>query len=65
MALQEIMGRVERQEQMAVLRERLRQSPKLRYLFFELTDCCNLHCLHCGSSCGDANGQFLRKRVNH
>ena len=25
--------------------------PRLRYLFFELTDRCNLRCRHCGSSC--------------
>lgn len=45
---------------MAVLRKELRQKPKLRYLFIELTDCCNLHCLHCGSSCCRTNNQFLR-----
>lgn len=26
-------------------------NPQLRYLFFELTDRCNLRCRHCGSSC--------------
>lgn len=29
----------------------LREHPKLMFLFVELTDCCNLQCLHCGSSC--------------
>lgn len=27
--------------------------PRLTYLFFELTDRCNLRCRHCGSSCPD------------
>lgn len=34
-------------------------NPKLRCLFFELTDKCNLGCLHCGSRCTIANNQFL------
>lgn len=39
-------------------REDLKQSPHLRWLFFELTDRCNLRCRHCGSSC-TAEGQAL------
>jgi hypothetical protein len=39
-------------------REDLKQSPHLRWLFFELTDRCNLKCRHCGSSC-TAEGQAL------
>lgn len=31
----------------------LRANPRLVYLFIELTTCCNLYCMHCGSSCGD------------
>lgn len=31
----------------------LRKNPHLVYLFIELTNSCNLYCLHCGSSCGD------------
>ncbi len=34
-------------------------SPKLTYLFFELTDKCNLNCLHCGSRCDGHNNTFL------
>ena len=55
-----ITERIKKQEQMAILRDELRQKPKLRYLFIELTDCCNLHCLHCGSNCCHKNSQFLR-----
>jgi radical SAM protein with 4Fe4S-binding SPASM domain len=38
---------------------KLRQEPQLRFLFFELTDKCNLRCKHCGSSCKDSNSNFL------
>ncbi len=31
--------------------ERLRKTPHLRWLFFEITDRCNLKCMHCGSNC--------------
>ena len=40
-------------------RNRLRKYPELHYLFFELTDQCNLHCLHCGSNCGARGSSFL------
>ena len=39
-------------------RDRLRKEPHLRWLFFELTDRCNLSCRHCGSNCA-AQGQSL------
>lgn len=39
-------------------RENLRKDPHLRWLFFEITDRCNLNCRHCGSSC-TAEGNFL------
>lgn len=45
-------------EQLALHREGLRKEPHLRWLFFELTDRCNLRCRHCGSSC-TAEGQSL------
>ena len=32
-------------------RDRLRAEPHLRWLFFEVTDKCNLQCKHCGSNC--------------
>ena len=38
-------------EQVARHRDGLRMSPRLRWLFFEITDRCNLNCRHCGSSC--------------
>lgn len=44
-------------EKVAHHREQLRVAPKLRWLFFEITNRCNLNCKHCGSSCsskGDA-----------
>ena len=33
--------------------------PRLQFLFFELTDQCNLCCKHCGSSCTNKNNSFL------
>ena len=45
-------------ESVARHREDLKQSPHLRWLFFEITDRCNLRCRHCGSSC-IAEGQAL------
>lgn len=33
--------------------------PKLEFLFFEMTDQCNMHCRHCGSSCEEANSTYL------
>ena len=38
-------------EQVAKHREALRLHPHLRWLFFEITNRCNLRCTHCGSSC--------------
>lgn len=45
-------------EAVAGHRDHLRRSPHLRWLFFEITDRCNLECRHCGSSCS-AEGQYL------
>ncbi len=45
-------------EQLARHRDSLRTAPHLRWLFFEITDRCNLNCAHCGSSC-TAAGQSL------
>ena len=45
-------------EQVAKHRENLRANPHLRWLFFEITNRCNLHCKHCGSSC-TSKGQSL------
>ena len=38
-------------EQVAQYRDGLRREPRLEWLFFELTNRCNLACGHCGSSC--------------
>ena len=46
---------------LAEYRNYLRKNPKLTYLFFELTDKCNLACKHCGSSCSNRNAAFLDK----
>ena len=46
-------------KRLALHRDYLRSHPRLTYLFAELTDRCNLSCLHCGSSCGGGNGRFL------
>ena len=45
--------------ELAEYREYLRLHPKLRFLFFELTDSCNLNCRHCGSNCVSKNSAFL------
>ncbi len=45
-------------EAVAAYREQLRAAPRLRWLFFEITDRCNLHCRHCGSRC-TAAGRML------
>ena len=55
----ELRDRLARQESMSLLRDRLRAAPELRYLFFELTDGCNLRCRHCGSRCGPGEAGFL------
>lgn len=41
------------------MRDRLCQKPILRSLFFEITDACNLSCLHCGSSASPQNKHYL------
>ena len=40
-------------------RQQLTLNPRLTYLFVELTNSCNLRCLHCGSSCGERKGMFI------
>lgn len=47
---------------LAEYRNYLRKNPRLTYLFFELTDKCNLACKHCGSSCSGKNSTFLDKK---
>ena len=45
-------------EETARHRDALRTSPRLRWLFFEITNRCNLRCRHCGSNC-TGEGQAL------
>ena len=45
-------------ERVALHREELRKAPHLRWLFFEITNRCNLNCGHCGSNCTSV-GQAL------
>ena len=40
-------------------RRQLWEHPQLKFLFFEMTDQCNLNCLHCGSSCTGNNHTYL------
>lgn len=48
-------------ENLARHRECLRTKPHLRWLFFEITNRCNLNCKHCGSNCS-AKGQSLTRK---
>ena len=45
-------------EHLARHRDGLRKEPHLRWLFFEITNRCNLRCRHCGSNCS-SDGQSL------
>lgn len=48
---------------LAAFQTQLMAKPALRYLFFELTDKCNLNCQHCGSRCTGRNNTFLEYEV--
>lgn len=50
-------------EKLAAFRRELYENPQLKFLFFELTDCCNLSCRHCGSSCSPKNATYLDKNL--
>ncbi|MCD8023756.1 MAG: radical SAM protein [Lachnospiraceae bacterium] len=43
----------------AQTRDQLRVHPELKHLFFEVTNRCNLSCLHCGSSCSAREGEDM------
>ena len=45
--------------ELAVFQRQLRIMPELKFLFFELTDACNLHCKHCGSNCSQSGSNYL------
>lgn len=49
----------ENMEALADYQRLLYTRPNLRFLFFELTDQCNLNCQHCGSTCTLKNSTFL------
>ena len=46
-------------EALANYQKELMYSPKLRYIFFEMTDQCNLKCIHCGSNCDSLKRHIL------
>jgi len=45
--------------QVALYRDKLRVNPHLVWLFFEITNRCNLRCRHCGSKC-EGMGEMLQ-----
>ena len=49
----------ENMRRLADYQRQLWLNPKLTFLFFELTDQCNLGCRHCGSSCSGGNHAYL------
>ena len=51
--------KISQMTQLARYRQELYKSPRLVTLFFELTDACNMNCLHCGSCASPKNKRFL------
>ena len=49
--------------ELAAYQKTLWKNPCLQYLFFEVTNRCNMHCLHCGSGCTGANRTYLPYQV--
>lgn len=49
--------------QLREYREYLRMHPKLTYLFVEMTEQCNLRCLHCGSDCTQTKKQYIDTKL--
>ena len=52
-------NKIQVQKEIALFQNHLKVNPILRDLFFEVTDSCNLNCLHCGSSCLSSNRNYL------
>ncbi|WP_155994881.1 hypothetical protein [Butyrivibrio sp. WCE2006] len=50
-------------KELADYQRNLWRKPKLTYLFFELTDRCNLNCMHCGSKCLSTNATYLDLQI--
>lgn len=46
-------------KRLAYYQAELRAKPVLKYLYFELTNRCNLYCRHCGSECTGTNSDYL------
>lgn len=46
-------------QSLAEYRDDLRKHPRLTFLFIELTDSCNMRCLHCGSNCLPQKRQYV------
>ena len=44
-------------------REQLLKNPRLTYLFIEMTNNCNLNCLHCGSGCSQNNYEYIETDI--
>ena len=51
--------KIENMKSLAEYRRHLYKNPELRFLFFELTDACNMACMHCGSSASPCNKTYL------
>lgn len=47
--------KIQNMQSLSKYRKYLQQNPRLVYLFMELTNQCNLSCIHCGSNCQSAN----------
>lgn len=45
--------------QLMKYREYLLKHHRLTYLFIELTNACNLNCMHCGSNCNPKNYEYI------
>ena len=52
-------NKIQVQKEITLFQNHLKVNPILRDLFFEVTDSCNLNCLHCGSSCLSSNRNYL------
>ena len=52
--------KIDNMTKLAEYEKNLRKNPILRHLFFELTDACNMACLHCGSNASPCNKTYLQ-----
>ncbi|MCR5608441.1 MAG: radical SAM protein [Lachnospiraceae bacterium] len=50
-------------DRLSEYRRGLLSNPRLTYLFVELTEQCNLNCLHCGSSCNQSKKQYIDTKL--